>query len=82
MASYPGLPEDFDPENYARKPRSLEDTLDEGVTVLQVVAAKRSANAGITCWSCHQRPDGEWDCFRISCPDSWPQPTHLEVKEQ
>lgn len=76
----PNLPENFDPEDYARESLRLKDTLDEGVTVLQVTAAKRSADSGINCWHCYRRPDGGWDCFEVDCPVSWPTPEKVVVE--
>ena len=89
MAGYPGgLPDNFDPEQFESQSPSLEEVLPEGVpTVLEVVVAKKApralegGNGGvgtITCWRCRQRPDGNWDCWVIDCPPSWPPPTHLK----
>jgi len=94
MGNFQGLPENFDPEAYARQSepaRPLTEVVDEGVTVLEVMTCKRTTkkaadpDAGapdggahtITCWRCRQRPDGNWDCWEVTCPPGWPPPTHF-----
>jgi len=62
----PGLPENFDPANYAQKSARLTD--------------ERSADLGIHCWHCYERPDGGWDCFEVDCPVSWPPPARVKVE--
>jgi hypothetical protein len=76
MATFRGLPANFDPEKFERKHVQLHEALGEGVTVLQVTVAKRTAAGEIRCWDCKQAPDGSWDCVQIPCPPTFP-PTLL-----
>jgi hypothetical protein len=50
MAGLQGLPENFDPEQFERQPLTLDEGLEEGVTVLAVTAAKKMAAGEIRCW--------------------------------
>lgn len=79
-------------ERQEEPPPRLIDVVDDGTTLLGIMVCKKTRKAGdapdggapdagvgtITCWRCNQRPDGNWDCFKIDCPPSWPPPTHVD----
>jgi hypothetical protein len=73
MADVQGLPENFDPEDFEVDALSLDEGLKEGVTVLNVVAAKKAADGAIRCWECRRAEDGSMDCVRIDCPETFPK---------